>query len=157
MSTHLMSSVLLNNFYVDDCLKSIATAEDAVQLIHGLTSLCKRGGFHLQKWVTNSREVLASIPSDIRAVETKEMDLDWDPLPIERALGMQWCVEGDTFSFRTAVQERPYTRRGILSVVSSLYDPLGFLSPFCYPCQAIVAGAVQDKPEVGRADSISTF
>ncbi|KAL0149102.1 hypothetical protein M9458_055534 [Cirrhinus mrigala] len=92
-------STVKTNFYVDDCLKFTVTEEDAVKLIHGLTSLCKKGGFHLQK-----------------AVGLENMDLDRDQLPVERALGMQWCVQGDTFSFRTAVQERPHTRRGILSV-----------------------------------------
>nr|XP_040024067.1 uncharacterized protein LOC120812302 [Gasterosteus aculeatus aculeatus] len=126
------------NFYVDDCLKSTVTEEDAVKLIHGLTSLCKKGGFHLQKWVTNNSNVFALIPSNIRAVGLENMDLDRDQLPVERALGMQWCVQGDTFSFRTAVQERPHTRRGILSVVSSLYDPLGFLSPFIIPAKLLL-------------------
>ncbi|XP_050978835.1 uncharacterized protein LOC127173179 [Labeo rohita] len=131
-------STVKTNFYVDDCLKSTVTEEDAVKLIHGLTSLCKKGGFHLQKWVTNSPKVFALIPSNIRAVSLENMDLDRDQFPVERALGMQWCVQGDTFSFRTAVQERPHTRRGILSVVSSLYDPLGFLSPFIIPAKLLL-------------------
>lgn len=131
-------STVKNNFYVDDCLKSTVTEEDAVKLIHELTSLCKKGGFYLQKWVTNSSNVFAQIPSNIRAVNVEDMDLDRDQLPVERALGMQWCVQGDTFSFRTAVQERPHTRRGILSVVSSLYDPLGFLSPFIIPAKLLL-------------------
>ncbi|KAK7896434.1 hypothetical protein WMY93_021759 [Mugilogobius chulae] len=126
------------NFYVDDCLKSTATEEEATKLIHGLTALCEKGGFHLQKWVTSSPNVLASIPQNIRAVGLENMDLDRDQLPVERALGMQWCVQGDTFSFRTAVKERPHTRRGILSVVSSLYDPLGFLSPFIIPAKLLL-------------------
>jgi hypothetical protein len=123
-------STVRHNFYVDDCLKSIASERDAIQIAKDLTVLCDKGGFSLRKWVTNSRSVLMSIPSNIRATETKELDLDTDQLPIERALGLLWCVESDKFSFRTSVQERPHTRRGILSVVSSLYDPLGFLGPF---------------------------
>lgn len=123
-------NTLKNNFYVDDCLKSTVTEDKAVKLIFELTSLCKNGGFHLQKWITNNSDVSKLIPCDIRAEDLEDMDLDKDQIPVERALGMQWCVKGDTFSFRTAVQERPHTRRGILSAVSSLYDPLGFLSPF---------------------------
>lgn len=60
----------------------------------------------------------------------KELDLDKDSLPMERALGLQWCADTDKFKFRTTAQEQPQTRRGILSVVSSLYDPLGLL---CQP------------------------
>ncbi|XP_061573965.1 uncharacterized protein LOC133440659 [Cololabis saira] len=39
-------------------------------------------------------------------------------------------LEQDDGKVWTSVQERQQTRRGILSVVSSLYDPLGFLAPF---------------------------
>ncbi|XP_028314842.1 uncharacterized protein LOC114470696 [Gouania willdenowi] len=34
--------------------------------------------------------------------------------------------------------EQPYTKRGILSVVGSVYDPLGFLSPFTLPAKLIM-------------------
>jgi hypothetical protein len=34
-----------------------------------------------------------------------------DALPIERALGVQWCVESDTFKFRIELADRPLTRR----------------------------------------------
>ena len=49
---------------------------------------------------------------------------------IERALGVHWCLESDVFSFRINLQDTPLTRRGILSTISSVYDPLGIASPF---------------------------
>ena len=39
-------------------------------------------------------------------------------------------IESVTFQFRIAPRDRPMTRRGILSSVSSTYDPLGFAAPF---------------------------
>lgn len=45
-------------------------------------------------------------------------------------MGVQWCVDTDTFRFKVEVRNQPPTRRGILSTVSSVYDPLGFLCPF---------------------------
>ena len=38
---------------------------------------------------------------------------------------MQWDTEQDTFSFRTIRNVTANTRRSILYVMSSLYDPLG--------------------------------
>lgn len=108
------------NFYVDDCLKSVASEEEAVQLVKDVTVLCQKGGFDLSKWISNSRTVLLSIAEDCRAKEVMELNLDVDQLPMERALGLQWCIETDKFKFRTSVQEQPHTRRGILSIVSSL-------------------------------------
>lgn len=49
---------------------------------------------------------------------------------METALGLNWCAESDTVMFKPTLEKRLHTRRGILSVVSSIYDPLGFLSPF---------------------------
>ena len=51
------------------------------------------------------------------------------PLPIERTLGIMWCAESDTFQFRIVIQDRPLTRRGILSIVCSVYDLLRLVAP----------------------------
>nr|XP_054592342.1 uncharacterized protein LOC107396521 [Nothobranchius furzeri] len=119
-----------SNFYVDDCLKSLATEEEAVQMVKDLTDLCSRGGFHSSKWTSNSRTVLSSILESNQSIMTREVDPEQDSLPVERALGLQWCAENDKFIFKPEKQEKAHTRRGILSAVSSIYDPLGFLSPF---------------------------
>lgn len=56
-----------HNFYVDDCLTSVATVPDASQLANQLVQLLAKGGFHLTKWISNCREVLEEIPSSERS------------------------------------------------------------------------------------------
>ena len=34
------------------------------------------------------------------------------------------------FGFRIVIKDQPLTRRGILSTISSVYDPLGIAAPF---------------------------
>ena len=125
-----VADTLRRNFYVDDCLRSVSTEGKAKDQIDGLRQACGNGGFRLTKFICNRRSVLESIPEEERSKDVKTLDLNYDDLPIERALGVQWCVESDTFKFRITVKDKPVTRRGILSVVSSIYDPLGFAAPF---------------------------
>ena len=102
---------------------------EAIDIINDVTEVCRRGGFHLTSWLTNDSEVLASIPNDERAKVIK--DLTFDKLPITRALGVSWNVADDYFTFKfERINEESVTRRSVLSTVSSLYDPLGFCSPF---------------------------
>ncbi|XP_044171915.1 uncharacterized protein LOC114974584 [Acropora millepora] len=91
------------NFYVDDCLKSVRTRHDARLLVRMLTELLSRGGFSLRKWMSNDREVLASIPSNERAKSVVNLDLD--KMPTEHALGVQWNVETDEFIFKVIAKE----------------------------------------------------
>ncbi len=51
------------NLYTDDCLKSLPSEEEAIQMAKDLPPLGHKGGFHLTQWVRNSREVLQSIPA----------------------------------------------------------------------------------------------
>ena len=70
-----------------------------------------------------------SIPEKHRAENVKNLALGRDQLPIERALGVIWCIESDTFNFRIELKDKPCTHRGILLTISSIYDPLGFITP----------------------------
>ena len=124
------------NFYVDDCLKSVGSINEAVKLAKNLRDLLAFGGFNLTKWLSNSKKVFMSISESQRSSQVK--DLDFAQTPIERALGVQWNVLSDTFGFSVVVKDRPTTRRGILSIVSSVYDPLGFVAPFILTAKLIL-------------------
>ncbi|XP_013392383.1 uncharacterized protein LOC106160350 [Lingula anatina] len=115
------------NFYVDDCLKSLHTEEEAIHFVTKVTQLLDKGGFKITKWISNSSKVLESIPESDRNPKVKDLDLE--KLPIEKALGVLWDTEKDSFGFKVKVKEKPATRRGILSIISSVYDPLGFTAP----------------------------
>ena len=91
--------------------------------------MCAKGGFNLTKFVSNSREVMMSVPPEDRAKEIKGLDLSIDKLPIERALGLHWCIESDAFKFRIELKDKPCTRRGILATISTIFDPLGLIAP----------------------------
>ncbi|XP_033117958.1 uncharacterized protein LOC117117682 [Anneissia japonica] len=126
------------NFYVDDCLASAPDQMKAVRMIKDLSNLCLDGGFHLTKWLSNDKEVLNTVPEAERAPELKSLDLNNDDLPTGRTLGVQWSPQLDTLSFNIAAAERNYTRRGILSITSSVFDPLGLVAPFILPAKMLL-------------------
>ena len=108
-------------------LRALKKEEIDIKVAHDLVSLLARGSFRLTKFMSNSLAVLETIPNQERAVPS--IDLDLDDLPIERTLGVRWNVEKDTFGFKVVSCGKPDTMRGLLSYVSSFYDPLGFAAP----------------------------
>lgn len=138
------------NFYVDDCLKSVKTVDTAITLADQLTKLLQNGGFRLTKWVSNSKKVIESIPQSERAKSVKM--LDFDHLPSERALGIQWNIQTDRFEFNINVKPKDPTRRGILAVVSSIYDPLGLAAPFVLTAKILLQDLCRRK--LGWDDTI---
>lgn len=126
----LGSKFITTDFYVDDGVTSVASAEEAVQVAREARQLCASGGLRLHKFISNDRVVLDSIPISERAIEVKALDLSFDDTPLERALGIHWHIDSDRFRFSVDLKDQPATRRGILSTVASLYDPLGFIAPF---------------------------
>ena len=118
------ANFIRNNFYVDDGLTSMPTAEDCIALAQDTRELCKTGALWLHKFTSNSRKVLESIPASDRAANIRDMELSSDRLPMERALCIEWCAESDTLRFQISADSKPVTRGGILSTVCSIFDPL---------------------------------
>ena len=113
------------------------TENDAIKLALDLQSLMMMGGFRLTKWLSNSRDVLCAIPETERAPSVISLN-PCDALPSDRALGINWEVDEDKIKFMVKVADRPLTRRGILSIVSLIFDPLGLVSPITLRAKAIV-------------------
>lgn len=82
--------------------------------------------------------MLSVIPKEHRSKNFKELDLNRNKLLAERTLGLQCCIESDTFKFKFNIKNKPHTRRGLLSMIGSVYNPLGFLAPFTIPAKMIL-------------------
>ena len=67
-------------------------------------------------------------------------------------------METDNFSFRIVNQEKATTRRGIISVVSSMYDPLGLVTLVTLPTKSLLQSLCNRKygwdEEISYADSV---
>ena len=98
--------------------------------------MLEHGGFHLTKFMSNSKEVLASIPLERRL--TPNLDVGLNEFPVERALGVRWFVETDELGFELKNLNCPETKHGILSAVCSLYDPLRFAAPVALTARALI-------------------
>ena len=127
----------MHDFYVDDGLTSVESREEAKELIKGAREVCRRGGFRLHKFIANDHWVMESIPKSEQASNIN-WDLPSEPLSIERVLGVQWFVGVDSFGFSIVLKDQPLTRRGVLSTVASIYDPLGFLAPLVLKAKKIL-------------------
>ena len=123
------ANFLKNDFYEADGLKSVSTPEVAIALVKNTKLLCERSGFNLHKFVSNQKAVRDAIPLQDQLKDIQNLDFTKESLPVERALGVQWCVQSDALQFRVVLKDQPFTRRGILSTVSSVFDPLGLLAP----------------------------
>jgi hypothetical protein len=129
------------NFYVDDFLCSLPTHDAAIDMIQKISFLCSLGGFHLTKWMSNRRQILETVEEQERASTVK--DLTFQEFPANRALGVYWDVQSDSFSFQVHTRDVKPTRRNVLSHVSSIYDPLGLASPFILVAKLILQEACQ--------------
>ena len=95
---------------------------------------------------------MSTIPERERAPGLSSIELESDPL-VERALGFAWEINSDEFTFRIKENCKPVTRRGILSVVASLYDPLGLIAPATLQAKSLLQNLCKDK--LGLDDAIS--
>ncbi|XP_031329673.1 uncharacterized protein LOC116160582 [Photinus pyralis] len=103
------SRVALTDFYVDD----------------ELTAMLDKGGFKLHKWSTNKLQMLQSIPDELRDPSVSQFKDE----EMKKSLGILWIPHQDVFTFKIEEGNPATTKRGILSAVAKIFDPLGWLAP----------------------------
>lgn len=122
--------------YVDDYLDSCDTEEEAMKRIADVIYVHAQAGFEMVKWITNSTKVLLSIPENIRSESQNNVEIGSEG--IERVLGLFWNPRTDDFKFTLSFKKIPLeisdgvkkpTKREVLRLVMSIFDPFGFLAP----------------------------
>ena len=112
-------------FYMDDGMDSLASVKEVVTLIRAVATFLKAHGLYVHKVNSNSREVREAF-----VAESSECSLiGIDPNTVPRALGVTWDTEKDSLSTVLQLPDRPFTRRGILATVNTVFDPIGLASP----------------------------
>lgn len=133
------------SFYVDDLMASFPDEKTAVKSMHGLKKQLKNHGFNLTAISSNSKQLIRATPNNDLSKNVKCIDINRDNLPDERTLGIKWDPEVDTFGYYVNLPQQPNTKRGILSTIFSLYDPLFLASPALIPAKKIFQETCQQK------------
>ena len=88
-------------------------------------------GFILRKWKSNCKELLEKI----NEYEKQYFQEEIVDTGVNKVLGVNWATESDTLIFdlneimKEAKEVEVVTKRFVLKIVSSIFDPLGILSP----------------------------
>ena len=114
--------------------------------------------------MSNDPDVLLNVPEEDKSSVALDFELGSDS--ITHALGMKWNAKSDEFIVSVEIKERPCPRRGLLSMVAQIYDPLGYLQPYVlrprlllqklcyegYPWDQAIAGDVKDDWTLWQID-----
>jgi hypothetical protein len=116
-----------HNFYVDDGLGCSDTVEEAINTISETKKALQQFNIRLCKINSNSPDVLNAFPVSECSTD-KELVHIQEEL-VQPTLGVLWNIQEDAFILRTTVPERPFTKRGIISTINSIFDPIGIAAP----------------------------
>ncbi|XP_037929168.1 uncharacterized protein LOC119663631 [Teleopsis dalmanni] len=115
------AALIKSSFFVDDFLGGADSIDQLTNIRHQLTAILQKGCFDLDKWHSNHHDFISD-------TTTKSLNLDTDT--VTSALGIKWHQMQDVFLFSFNAQPgHIVTKRTILSLASSLFDPLGLLAP----------------------------
>ena len=118
------------DFYVDDALTSRPSASETIDLMKRTQAvLASEGNIRLHKIVSNDKQVMDAFSAADLGKDMKDLSVGDDSMLLQHSLGLAWDLRSDSFVFTSPDSVVPFTRRGILSKVNSIFDPVGFLSP----------------------------
>ena len=125
-------NVILENFYVDDLLRSLDDEDEFVREALEVKEICNKVGFQLTKYKTTSKKLLEALPE--KDVTKQDLQVNFEKkdatIPTEKTLGIAWRMNSDQFCIEASTKDKPLTRRGLLSTIGSVFDPIGIVSPF---------------------------
>ncbi|CAG9135063.1 unnamed protein product [Plutella xylostella] len=127
---------VMSEFYMDDVISGRNTIEEAKILQNELYNLLLKGGFVLKKWATNEASILEGLPDNYKR---QQNTIDFKQDESMKTLGLSWNTTEDVFVFNWQLpqQKSRLTKRVLLSNISKIYDPLGWLSPMTVKAKLI--------------------
>jgi hypothetical protein len=160
----LAAHALKYDTYVDNTIKSLETEKSCCELVKQLQPLVQGIDMKIMKFYSNSKLALRSLPRELlsKKVNFEEKEAIFES---SKVLGMEWDADADLLRFHAKFQnvedfflslkitKNPgWTKRLILKLSATVYDPLGLISPYTVKARSILQELW--KIELGWDDAI---
>lgn len=128
--------------YVDDYVDCFKTEDEAITVVNQVINIHKAAGFNLRSIKSNSDKVKNFFGGQGEQEEAVNIEKEYD-----RILGMHWLTKSDVFVFKLKFNKMPIeilefqrkpTKRELLSLHMSIFDPYGFLVNFMVTAKIIM-------------------
>ncbi|XP_058979028.1 uncharacterized protein LOC131802654 isoform X1 [Musca domestica] len=135
---------IIDRHYVDDYVDCFQTEGEAVEVVRDVIKIHKEGGFNLRNIKSNSL-VLQRMFGNPISDESDGNSIFDDGM--ERVLGIHWLPKSDVFCFELKLHkvdekilklQKVPTKREMLSLNMSVFDPFGFLGDFMVTSKIIM-------------------
>ena len=112
---------LRRDIYVDNMITGVNTLKEAKTLYTEAKSLFLTASMNMREWASNSKEFMEFLPEQDKAGKLEH-----------KVLGINWNLISDELSVPSpsdSTFEQASNKRGVLKVIASIFDPLGYFSP----------------------------
>ena len=131
---------LKNDLYVDDVVSGCTTVEEGISFYEEASVIMSNAGFELRKWKTNNKELQNVFYTNENSTPQRdelsynEFQFSDNTLNTNKVLGLEWELGSDQIIFRfdefiKRSMELKLSKRNVLSLSASIYDPLGLITP----------------------------
>ncbi|XP_063843679.1 uncharacterized protein LOC135090655 [Scylla paramamosain] len=149
------ANVIVQDSYMDDIIHSMNDTEKASQIIKDVELILNRGNFHMKEWIISGKTQVGN-------------DVDLSGIPGEKVLGLVWNPVEDEISFKMKMKstckqtcsvevksnsdepQNPLTKRKALSYISTIFDPMGFVTPVTLRGKLLMRQIIEYIDENGR-------
>ena len=146
----LAKMIVNDSTYMDDTIVSLKTEGEVLQACGELLECYKKCNMTVAKFYTNSELVVNSLPKEILSKKVSFTDKDIE-ISASKVLGMIYDAKTDKFKYSCKFESitdffdamkltsnTEWTKRLVLRFSATVYDPLGFISPFSVKARSIL-------------------
>ena len=117
------------NLYVDDVLSGGVTVQEAQYRKEQAIEIFDDAGFTLHKWHSNVSIMEGETENTVTDLSFAKQQLQQSGESKSSLLGLGWDIKKDELKVNFPTEEVQPTKRGVLSKLAKVYDPLGLVSP----------------------------
>lgn len=117
--------------YVDNLVSGTNSEDEAIKLYKDAKKAFEDISMNIRDWNSNHKKLLNEIPEKFKQTNAGQTNV----------LGMVWDTKKDTLSLKKKSklkQNTEITKRHVLRILASVYDPCGFLTPALLPCKVFL-------------------